>query len=123
MLGNALKEATKAVQSLYDCTCEVSGYEKSKDAITKETKGIITIKHSSIPCRVSKSKASKNTQTDTVNQLAYELKLITSVELDIIQGDTIEVTNKFGIVKKYLAGEGLKYSTHQEVIVSKEGKS
>ena len=123
MLGNALRQAKKAIESLYDCTCKVSGYEKSKDPITKETKSTINIKHSDILCRVSRSRLSKNTQTDTVNQIMYEIKLIIAPELEIIQGDTIEVTNKFGIVEKYLAGEGFKYSTHQEVILTKEGKA
>lgn len=114
----------KAVESIYDCTCNITGgKEKVKDPVTKETKIVPKIKYKDIPCRVSKQSLSKNNQTDTVNQIVYELKLFISPELDINQGDTIEVTNRFGDKEIYKAGEGFSYNTHQEVILSKEDKA
>lgn len=116
-------QARKAVERLYDCTCNISGgKEKVKDPITKETKLVPKIKYEDVPCRVSKQSLSKNNQTDTVNKVVYELKLFVAPEVEIHQGDIIEV-NKFGVVTKYIAGEGFPYNTHQEVILSKEDKA
>lgn len=123
MLAQAMSKARKAIESLYDCTCNISGgMEKIKDSVTKETKLVPKIKYSDVHCKVSKQNLSKNNQTDTVNQVAYELKLFISPELDINQGDEIEVT-KFGITTKYKAGEGFPYSSHQEVILNMDGKA
>lgn len=114
----------KAVESIYDCTCNITGdKEKFKDPKTKETKLVPRIKYENKPCKVSKQSLSKNNQTDTVNKVMYELKLFISPELDINQGDTIEVTNRFGDKEIYKAGEGFSYNTHQEVILSKESKA
>ncbi|WP_097026172.1 hypothetical protein [Clostridium peptidivorans] len=123
MLAQAMNIARKAIESLYDCTCNISGgMEKIKDPVTKETKLVPKIKYSDVHCRVSKQNLSKNNQTDTVNQVAYELKLFIAPELEIHQGDIIEVT-RFGVTTKYIAGEGFIYNTHQEVIISKEDKA
>lgn len=120
-----LSQIRKAIESLYDCTCNITGgtKEKVKDPITKETKLVPKIKYENKPCRVSKQSLSKNKQTDTVNKVVYELKFIISPELDINQGDIIEVTNKFGNKEKYIAGEGFPYNSHQEVILDKYGKA
>lgn len=124
MLNKAFKQAKKAVESLYDCKCTITGNkEKVKDPITKESKLVAKIKYKDIKCKISKQSLSKNTQTDTVNQIVYELKLFICPELTINQGDTITVLNKFGEKEVYKAGEGFKYNTHQEVILSKEGKA
>lgn len=124
MLNKAFKQARKAIESLYDCTCTISGGKgKVKDLVTKETKLVTKTKYEDIPCKVSKQSLSKNNQTDTVNQVAYELKLFTAPELEIKQGDTIEVTNKLRVKETYKAGEGFPYNNHQEVILLKEGKA
>lgn len=124
MLNKAFKQARKAIESLYDCKCNISGGKKKvKDPITKETKLVVIPKYKDIPCRISKQSLSKNTQTDTVNQVVYELKLFICPELTIKQGDVIGITNRVGDKEKYIAGEGFKYNTHQEVILSKEGKT
>ncbi|SHE62118.1 hypothetical protein [Clostridium fallax] len=124
MLNKALKQAKKVVESLYDCKCIITGgKEKIKDPVTKETKLVSKMKYENKPCKVSKQTLSKNSQSDTINQVAYELKLFLGPELTINQGDTITVLNKFGEKELYKAGEGFKYNTHQEIILSKEGKA
>lgn len=117
-------QSRKALESLYDCTCNIRAYEKYKDHTTKETKtGINPVpKYENQPCRVSKQSLSKNNQTDTINQVTYELKLFIATDVEINQGDEIEVT-RFGKTIKYKAGEGFAYSTHQEVILNKEDKA
>ncbi|KOC50013.1 hypothetical protein [Clostridium botulinum] len=123
-MNKAFKQARKAIEKLYDCKCNISGgKEKVKDHTTKETKLVTKIKHKDIKCKISKQSLSKNNQTDTVNQIVYELKLFISPMLEIHQGDNIEVTDKFGNKTIYKAGEGFKYTSHQEVILSKEDRS
>ncbi|HDK7179215.1 TPA: hypothetical protein PTW06_000977 [Clostridium botulinum] len=121
----AKKQARKAIESLYDCTCNIYKYEKYKDPVTKETKtGINPIpKYEKQSCKVSKQSLSKNNQTDTVNKVLYEIKLFIAPELEIKQGDIIEVTNVLDVKTKYKAGEGFPYYTHQEVILNKEDKA
>jgi hypothetical protein len=126
MLEKFKNQMRVAVESLYDCTCVIRAYEKFKDPTTKETKtGINPIpKYENKSCRVSKQSLPKNNQTDTINKVGYELKLFIAPELDINQGDEIEVTNKvLNITTKYKAGEGFHYNSHQEVILSKDGKA
>ncbi|WP_282804575.1 hypothetical protein [Clostridium tetani] len=123
-IEKARKQARKTIEGLYDYTCNITGEkEKVKDPVTKETKLVPKIKYKNQPCKVSKQSLSKNNQTDTVNKIIYELKLFIAPELEINQGDTIEVTNRFGNKEVYKAGEGFKYNTHQEVILSKESKA
>lgn len=122
MLDKAFKQARKAIERLYDSTCDISRFDKAKDPITKETKSKLALKYKNVQCRVSKQSLSKNNQTDIVNQVAYELKLFIAPELEIHQGDEIEVTTR-ELKVKYKAGEGFIYNTHQEVILSKEGKA
>ncbi|NFC76750.1 hypothetical protein EXM99_08320 [Clostridium botulinum] len=119
------KQARKAIESLYDCTCNIYGYEKYKDPATKETKtGINPIpKYENQSCKVSKQSLSKNNQTDTTNNINYELKLFIAPEVEIKQGDEIEVTNALDVKAKYKAGEGFFYYTHQEVILNKKDKA
>lgn len=123
-IEKARKQARKAIESLYDCTCNITGgKEKAKDPVTKETKLIPKIKYEKQSCKVSKQSLSKNNQTDTTNNINYELKLFIAPELEIKQGDIVEVTNILGVKTKYKVGEGFSYYTHQEVILSKEDKA
>lgn len=123
-IEKARKQARKAIESLYDCTCNITGgKERIKDPVTKETKLIPKIKYEKQSCKVSKQSLSKNNQSDTINNINYELKLFIAPEVEIKQGDEIEVTNVLGVKTKYKAGEGFPYYTHQEVILNREDKA
>ncbi|ACQ52673.1 hypothetical protein [Clostridium botulinum] len=123
-MEKARKQARKAIESLYDCTCNITGgKEKIKDPVTKESKLIPKIKYEKQSCKVSKQSLSKNNQTDTTNNINYEIKLFIDPEVEIKQGDEIEVANAFDVKTKYKAGEGFSYYTHQEVILNKEDKA
>ncbi len=122
-IDKARIKARKAIESLYDCTCNISGYEDYKDPVTKATKQVSKVKYKDQSCKVSKQSLSKNNQTDTVNQVTYEIKLFIAPELEIKQGDIIEVTNKYRVKEIYKSGEGFPYTNHQEIILLKEGNS
>lgn len=119
---SVFKQARRVVESLYDSICSVSGYEEVKDPVTKKTKLLPKLKCENQPCKISKQSFSKNRQTDTVNEVSYELKLFIAPEVEINQGDVIEVT-RLGAKLSYKAGEGFPYNTHQEVILTKEGNA
>lgn len=123
MLNNGMKQARRAIEMTYDSTCNISCYGPVKDPVTKETKMQPYIKHKDISCKILSRSLSKNNQTQVVNQITYEVKLLIAPELEINQGDTIEVTNALGQKKKYTSGEGFTYPTHQEVILNKQDKA
>lgn len=120
--NSAIRKLKRSIDKLYDSTCTISRYEKYKDPVTKETKTGPNIKYKDIPCRISKQSLSKNNQNDIFNKVIYEIKLFIAPDIDIKQGDEIEVT-KFGLIVRYTAGEPFLYSTHQEVILNKECKA
>lgn len=124
MLYKARKQSRKAIESLYDSTCNIKAYGKYKDPITKETKvGLNPVaKYSNQPCKISKKSLSKNNKKEVNNIIAYELKLFISPEVDVKQGDVIEV-NRLGSIEVYKAGEGFPYSSHKEIILIKEGNA
>lgn len=120
----ARKAHKKAIEMFYEHTCTIRRYEKYKDPVNKETKvGINPVpKYKDQPCKVSKSSLGKNNQSDTTNDKNYEIKLFISPEVEIHQGDEIEV-NIFGVITKYVAGEPLPiYSSHQEVVLENKDK-
>ena len=124
MLDKARMKARKAIELLYEHNCNVRAYEKYKDTVTKETKiGINPVpKYENEPCKVSQKILGKNNQSDTTNEVTYEIKLFISPEIDIHQGDEVEAT-QFARTTKYKAGESFIYASHQEVILSKDGKA
>jgi hypothetical protein len=73
------------------------------------------------PCRISQKSLPTNNQTEAQNDIQYEIKLFIAPELEIQQGDVVEVTSR-GIIRKYQAGEPFPpYPTHQEVSLQRRG--
>jgi hypothetical protein len=91
-----------------------------KDPDTKETKQVLQPVHVDRPCRISQRALGTNGQTEAQNDIRYETKLFIAPELEIRQGDSIEVT-RGGVMRRYTAGEPFVYSTHQEVSLQRKG--
>lgn len=73
-------------------------------------------------CDISQKALAVNGQREAQNEVSYEIKLFIAPELDIRQGDRIEVTR--GHVKRtFTAGEPFPYPTHQEVILQRKDKA
>lgn len=79
-------------------------------------------KYTDQPCRISQKALGTNNQTDTTNQIAYETKLFISPDVDILQGDRLEVT-RGSLKRSYIAGEPFLYPTHQEVSIQRGEKA
>lgn len=76
--------------------------------------------HDGLPCRISQTGLAKNNQTVSKNPIVYSAKLFCDAEIDIRQGDEIEVTRN-GQTRRYIAGEPFPYSSHLEIDLSRKG--
>lgn len=114
----------RAIEKLYDATCTITRYKHEKDPVTKETKLLPELPPICVdqPCRISQKALATNSQTETVNEIRYEIKLFTVPEVKILQGDEVAVT-RYGVVTQYQAGEPFPYLSHQEVSLQRKGKA
>ncbi|GJM73001.1 hypothetical protein HMSSN036_52170 [Paenibacillus macerans] len=80
-------------------------------------------------CRISQKALGRNGQTEAQNDIAYETKLFIAPELEIKQGDMLEVTRgritaagwePIAATRKYTSGEPFIYPTHQEVSLERK---
>ncbi|MDQ0175993.1 ABC transporter ATP-binding protein [Bacillus chungangensis] len=111
------KHHRKAIEKTYEDKVSISRYEKFK--VGGETKHELHVIYKDQPCRLSQKALGSNNQSDAQNDITYETKLFISPDLEILQGDEIEVT-KGTMKRKYTAGEPFIYQSHQEVTLSRE---
>jgi len=109
-----LSRHRRAIERLYTDTCTISRHVKVKDPVTKETKLVLQPVYEDQQCRISQRALGTNQQTEAENVIAYETKLFIAPELEIRQGDVVELT-RGGVSREYTAGEPFLYPTHQEV--------
>jgi len=107
----------RAIEQLYEDRATIKRYVEEKTE-WGETRLIEKEVERDIPCRISQRALSVNSQTETVNEIAYETKLFLPPDIEVRQGDIIEVTRQ-GITRKYTAGEPFLYPTHQEVSIQR----
>ena len=79
----AKKQARKAIESTYDCLCDIIEYKSKKDPLTKRTtyKEETTLKEK--PCRISFETINNASETETESSVTQEIKLFIAPELDI----------------------------------------
>lgn len=104
---------------MYEDRCTISRHVSVKDPITKETKHELQPVYEEQPCRISQRALGTNNQTEAENNIAYETKLFIAPELEILQGDVIEII-RGTITREYTAGEPFTYPTHQEVSLQRK---
>lgn len=114
-----LSRHRRAIERLYTDRCMISRHEKVKDSVTKETKLVPVPIYEDQPCRISQRALGTNQQSEAQNDIAYETKLFISPEIEIKQGDLLEVT-RGAVTRKYTAGEPFPYPTHQEISLQRE---
>ena len=82
------------------------------------------------PCRLSQKSPAVNGQTEAQNDISYEVKLFIAPEVEIVQGDVLEVARgkltpegweQIAPPREYTAGEPFLYPTHQEVSLQRKG--
>lgn len=113
----------RAIEKLYEDTCTIRrmmDVTKPSGETKQEEKDVYSDK----ACKLSQKALASNNQTESTNNIAYETKLFIAPELEILQGDTIVVTNHIGRTQSYAAGEPFPpYPTHQEISLQREGKA
>ena len=117
MNNNAIKQARKSIESLYDSTCTVIEYEEKKDPVTKKTAGKEVTVYQGRPCRLSYSSNKKSDQFEVANAVTQIIKVFIAPELDIKAGSKLVVTKKGRTVEYKNSGKPAVYDTHQEIIL------
>ncbi|OPA76626.1 ABC transporter ATP-binding protein [Paenibacillus selenitireducens] len=110
----------KQMEKMYEDLATIKRWEKTK--VNGETKFDWVVKLMDVPCRLSQKALASNGQTETTNQIAYETKLFISPDIEIKQGDLIEVT-RGTVIRAYAAGEPFPYPTHQEISIQRKDKA
>lgn len=119
MVAINYKRHRRQIEKLYEDVCTIYRYEKATDPDTGETIQQPVAIYIDQPCRISQKTLGANNQTDAQNDIAYETKLFIAPEIEIRQGDMIEVT-RGTITRKYEAGEPFPYPSHQEVSIQRK---
>jgi hypothetical protein len=104
---------------MYTDRATIYRHQAVKDPVTKETKQVPQPVHTDQPCRISQRALAVNGQTEAQNDIDYETKMFISPEVEIRQGDFLEVT-RGTMTRRYTAGEPFPYSTHQEVSLQRK---
>lgn len=121
----------EAIERLYEDRSTISRYtEMTKPSGETVLSPDPVSVHIDQPCRISQeTQLGKNNQTEAQNDIRYESKLFISPDIDILQGDVLEVTRgriteagwePIAQARTYTAGEPFPYSTHQEVSLQRK---
>lgn len=110
-----IEEIREAIESQYDCECDVIELKpKVKNNITETIEEIVLNKQK---CRISFEDIYVNTETDTESEKKQKIKLFIAPELVIRAGSKIVVTGRGRTTTYKNSGEPAVYSTHQEIIL------
>ena len=112
----------RAIEKTYEDTCIISRMSTTVQKPSGEKRQELQPVYEDESCKLSQRALASNGQTETANDIAYEEKLFISPNLEIQQGDTVEVT-RCGRVLKFTAGEPFLYPTHQEISLQRKDRA
>jgi hypothetical protein len=115
-----IEKTRKAIERIYDWTCDIVEYKAVKDNITKITSNKEITVLENIPCRISfKNINNPASQDDKKATVFQDIKLIISPDVVIKEGSKI-IAKKDNIVREYCqSGIPANYYTHQEIPLKK----
>ncbi|MCW2277737.1 DUF6093 family protein [Heliophilum fasciatum] len=113
------RQYRRSLERLYEDTMTVKRSVETEKP-SGETVPALQIIYQDQPCRLSQKALATNRQTEAQNDILYETKAFVAPELQIRQGDVIEVT-RCGVTQAYVAGEPFRYPTHQEISLQRKG--
>ena len=104
------------LESTYFDRCTIKRKEKIKDIDTgvTETKEVIIVED--VKCALSKKDTPIMT-SDGVGKLAFSHLLFLNPNINLQEGDTVEVTS-MGKISIYLASKPFYYSSHSETLLT-----
>lgn len=117
MISVAIKQARKAIESLYDSICTVVEYRQEKDPVTKKMVSKEVTVYKDKPCRLSYSSNKKADQMEAANAVTQIIKIFIAPELDIKPGSKLVISSKGRMVEYKNSGVPAVYDTHQEIVL------
>ena len=103
------------LESTYFDRCTIKRKEKRKNPNTGVTETVDIVIAENVKCALSKSD-NQVMSGEGVGNLSFNHKLFLNPNVDIKEGDTVEV-NRMGKISIYLASKPFYYPSHIEVIV------
>lgn len=104
------------LESTYFDRCTIKRKEKIKNPNTGVTETIEVIIAENIKCALSK-KDVQTMSSDGIGKLAFSHLLFLNPNIDLQEGDTVEVSS-MGKISIYLASKPFFYSSHSESLLS-----
>lgn len=104
------------LESTYFDRCIIKRKEKIKNPITGVTETVEKIIAENVKCALSK-KDVQTMSSDGVGKLAFSHLLFLNPNIDIQEGDTVEVTT-MGKISIYLASKPFYYPSHSETLLN-----
>ena len=104
------------LESTYFDKCTIKRKEKIKNPTTGVTETVEKIIAENVKCALSKKDTPIMT-SDGVGKLAFSHLLFLNPNIDLQEGDTVEVTT-MGKISIYLASKPFHYSSHSETLLS-----
>lgn len=117
MLSQAKMVARKAIESLYDSTCNIIEYHEVQNE-NKSTgfKEIVVVENQ--PCKLSfETLSTVNNQEDNASEKIISTKLFISPDILINPGSKISITYKDTTTDYKFSGKPAIYDTHQEIML------
>lgn len=117
-----IRRYRKIMEKTYMDRVTISRYGDYETNWGETKQGLIPV-HKDVPCRISQTGLARNGQTEAENQIDYDAKLFIAPEIEILQGDELEVTRN-GRKYHFTAGEPFPpYLTHQEVMLTRKDRA
>ena len=104
------------LESTYFDRCTIKRKEKIKNSDTGVTETEEKIIVEDVKCALSKNDV-QSMQVDGMGKLSYSHLLFLNPNINLQEGDTVEVT-RMGKISSYLASKPFYYSSHSETLLS-----
>ena len=104
------------LESTYFDKCTIKWKEKIKNPITGVTETIEKVIYENIKCALS-IKDIQSMNSDGMGTLAFSHLLFLNPNVDVREGDIVEVSS-MGKISIYLASKPFYYSSHSETLLS-----
>ena len=104
------------LESTYFDKCTIKRKEKMKNPSTGVTETVEKIICENVKCALSKNDV-QAMQVDGIGKLSYSHTLFLNPNVDVQEGDTVEVVS-IGKLSIYLASKPFYYSSHSETLLS-----
>ena len=104
------------LESTYFDKCTIKRKEKMKNPSTGVTETVEKIICENVKCALSKNDV-QSMQVDGIGKLSYSHTLFLNPNVDVQEGDTVEVVS-IGKLSIYLASKPFYYSSHSETLLT-----